>query len=310
MPKISVVIPVYNKANFIAETLNSVYEQTFTDYEILLINDGSTDGSLEILETFKKENTTVYSQENKGLSHARNTGISLAKAPLICLLDADDLWETSHLENIYSLSIKYPEATLYGTRYIDLFKNGILVLPKWNLETSENDFIVRDFFKSSLFQPIITPSSFGFKKNIISEIGGFNEDATYFEDADFFIRANLKFQLAYSTHPSVKYRFESENQVTHSPLHKEKIPDLTLYTKNNPTHKTLNTYVNLHLYFLCNHFKTEGAQEQFKELRKKVEVHSLNYKQRFLLDLPRFLLVILRRVKGKLLRKGHRITTF
>ncbi|MAW94133.1 MULTISPECIES: glycosyltransferase family 2 protein [unclassified Leeuwenhoekiella] len=309
-PKFSVVVPVYNKANFVKQTIQSVLDQDFTDYELVLVNDGSTDGSLQILKAFDAPNITLLDQENQGLCAARNAGIQAAKGEIIALLDADDLWEPEHLQNLFELSQNFPEASLYGTAYVELFQDAKPVPPKINLRTSEQQLLIEDFFEASLFQPLVPPSSFAFKKEVVESIGGFDTTVTYFEDVDFYIRANLKFRMAYATRATMHYRFESENQVTHSNLHEQRIADLSKYLEEHPDHKSLRNYIHRHWYFLCNHFKTEGAQKQYKLLRSKLDTRSLNPRQRLLLALPTPALRALRRFKSGLLKKGFRVTSF
>ena len=310
MIRFSVIIPVYNKANFVAQTIQSVLAQSFTDYEIILINDGSTDKSLQVLQTFNASNIRLINQENQGLSAARNKGIAAAKGKIIALLDADDLWEPQHLQSLYELSQKFPEAKLYGTAYVELFSDGTRVPPKINLKTAEPQLLIPDFFEASLFQPLVPPSSFAFQKNIIESTGGFDTQITCFEDVDFYIRAHLKFKMAYTTQATMLYRLESENQITKGRLHRKQMPNLQSYLDKNPNHKSLHTYIHRHWYFTCNYLKTEGAQEHFQAMRNKLDTRYLNPKQRLLLALPALLLRGLRSFKKRLLKKGFRVTSF
>ena len=117
MPKISVVIPLYNKGFIISETLNSVLAQTFTDFEIVIVNDGSTDNSFEIVSQYSDDRIRLYNQENKGVSKTRNAGIEYSKSELIAFLDADDYWHPNHLEELYQLYIDFPNCGLYANRY-------------------------------------------------------------------------------------------------------------------------------------------------------------------------------------------------
>jgi glycosyltransferase involved in cell wall biosynthesis len=98
MNKISVIIPAYNSEKTILATITSVQNQTFTDWEIIIINDGSTDNTLEVVEKIQDERIKIYSYENGGLSTARNRGITQAKGEFISFLDADDLWSPDKLE--------------------------------------------------------------------------------------------------------------------------------------------------------------------------------------------------------------------
>jgi glycosyltransferase involved in cell wall biosynthesis len=121
-PAVSVVIPAYNTAAFIGDTLSSVRNQTFQDYEIIVVNDGSPDtAGLEDAIAPYRDSIRYLVQENRGLSGARNTGIAAARADLIALVDSDDIWEPDYLEYQLAflrsrpdLAVVYPDATTFG----------------------------------------------------------------------------------------------------------------------------------------------------------------------------------------------------
>ena len=108
MPFLSVIIPLYNKESYIKNTLRSVLEQNFTDFEIIIVNDGSTDNSLEIVSSFKDERIQVIHQPNSGASSSRNKAIQSAKTQYIAFLDADDFWFPNHLEELVQLIQDFP----------------------------------------------------------------------------------------------------------------------------------------------------------------------------------------------------------
>ena len=116
-PRISVIIPIYNKENCILNTLNSVHNQTYTNFELIIIDGGSTDKSLEIIKDYNDTRLTIYAQTGKGVSSARNEGVSYAKGELIAFLDADDEWKPNYLQTIWELYQKYPDAGIYATAY-------------------------------------------------------------------------------------------------------------------------------------------------------------------------------------------------
>ena len=131
---ISIVIPLYNKAAVICRTMESVKQQIFSDFEILIVNDGSTDDSLSVLMDFLSENEAVFKnsvrlieQENKGVSAARNQGIKEARGEIIAFLDADDEWLPDYLKTIAFLVEKYPECDIFGTAYS--FKMNNMITP-------------------------------------------------------------------------------------------------------------------------------------------------------------------------------------
>src|SRR5262245_2597869 len=103
MPFFSVIIPLYNKENYIRNTLKCVLEQSFTDFEIIIVNDGSTDNGLKVVKEFTDSRIVIEEQTNKGVSAARNLGIEKAAGTMIALLDADDYWFPNHLEVLHAL---------------------------------------------------------------------------------------------------------------------------------------------------------------------------------------------------------------
>ena len=121
----SVVIPLYNKAENIANTLRSVLAQTFTNYEVIVVNDGSTDNSLEIVEAIKSERIKLFSISNGGAAIARNYGVQKASGNYIAFIDGDDLWYPFHLENLSNIINEFPEAKWMGTAYEILHNNRL-----------------------------------------------------------------------------------------------------------------------------------------------------------------------------------------
>jgi len=125
---ISVVIPLYNKEKSIVRTLESVKAQTFTDYECIIVNDGSTDSSAQVVEQWIKDNPhyalrfTLYTQPNGGVSSARNRGIQEAQGDYIAFLDGDDLWAPTYLEEVAKLIADYPDMGLYAMGYEEVNK--------------------------------------------------------------------------------------------------------------------------------------------------------------------------------------------
>ncbi len=122
--KYSVVIPLYNKEHYIAGTLRSVLTQTFPDYEVIVVDDGSTDNSLQACKTVQSDKIRIVQQANQGVSAARNTGIELAAGEYICFLDADDTWHPDYLQNIETIVQKYPQSDIFVTAYRIIYANG------------------------------------------------------------------------------------------------------------------------------------------------------------------------------------------
>lgn len=148
MTKISVIIPVYNTANYLDMCLDSVIAQTFVDLEILCINDGSTDNSASILEAYSKydKRIKVITQENKGLSGARNTGLDIAKGEYIAFVDSDDRISPFMLQHLYSTLTKSGSDFCFCELYGEDDKNGTFY--KWQIAP---DYEFRRFIKEKTF---------------------------------------------------------------------------------------------------------------------------------------------------------------
>ena len=114
---ISVIITLYNKANYIGRALNSVFSQTTPCQEIVVVDDGSTDRGVEVVQSFQDSRVRVIRQHNQGVNTARNQGIAAARGDLIALLDADDQWQPRFLETIVRLTQKFPQAGAFATNY-------------------------------------------------------------------------------------------------------------------------------------------------------------------------------------------------
>jgi glycosyltransferase involved in cell wall biosynthesis len=193
----SVVIPLYNKAEYIVKTLKSVLAQTCPDFEVLVIDDGSTDKSVEAVHSIEDDRIRLIRQENKGVSAARNRGIEEAKYELIALLDGDDWWASSYLEEMRVLIEKYPSVSLYSTRNA-LVCNGKIFPGEKIFENG----ITMDCFDCIQFgkeknRLSIHSSSVIFRKGIIKYSGLFDERIAFYEDYDFFLRIGVYSQLAY-----------------------------------------------------------------------------------------------------------------
>ncbi|MDV6168122.1 glycosyltransferase family 2 protein [Flavobacterium sp. DG1-102-2] len=306
MPFFSVVIPLYNKENFIAETLNSVLAQTFTDFEVIVVDDVSTDGSISVVEKIKDDRIRIIRHEkNKGLSASRNTGIKNADSEMIAFLDADDLWKEEFLESMAGLSKKYPQASMYASKYEEVY-NEVYV----EHDFSAQEGLVHDFFINNLNQTIYYPSSLCVKKEAFDVIGHYDESITFAEDLDFNIRAHLAVKMAYANRPLMIYRMASENQITHSGLKNRSITDFDKYEALYPARKDLKKYLDFHRYIMAKHYKLDANTQGYKKMLKGIDLSSLNYKQIVLLYAPAFILRAIKRIKGLLIKNGLNPTSY
>lgn len=196
-PSVTVVIPLYNKRAYIERSLRSVRAQGVGDCEIVVVDDGSTDGGGEVAAGLLTEGDQLIAQENSGVSAARNTGIDAARSDFIAFLDADDRWLPGHLQNLLKLRELFPDAGLYATGLRRQMPDGLCI------ETCvEGDRpVLLDGFASRRRIGLVSASSVGFAKDTVDAIGLFPEGVALGEDVDFFNRACIAGPLA--CHPDV-----------------------------------------------------------------------------------------------------------
>ena len=205
-PKVSVIIPVYNCELYIAEAIESVFNQTYTDYEIIVINDGSTDNTCQVLQPYMTKIRYFY-QENKGLSATRNQGIKMAKGELIALLDADDLFLCYKLQEQVAIFDSQPSIGLVqsGWRVVNEKGEKIQDVEPWH-KSPELDLV------SWLKWKATNPSGMMFRKEWLERVNGFNENLRRLEDFDIVIRLALAgCQATWFPKVAVCYRQHSGN---------------------------------------------------------------------------------------------------
>lgn len=211
----SVVIPLYNKENHIKRAIYSVLNQTYQNFELIVINDGSTDRSVEKVKEFSDSRIKLVEQKNKGVSAARNLGIKLSKNNYIAFLDADDAWEPCFLQVIKELIEKYPDAGAYCTSYKFVKNNkSVLIRKVFNDQPNTKDGLI-DYFKKSLKNPVITASSVVIPKKVFLDLGCFPEGIKRGEDQDMWIRIALKYPVAASNEICSIYYLNTENRSIH-----------------------------------------------------------------------------------------------
>jgi len=312
-PFFSIIIPLYNKEDYIQDTLDSVLNQTFKNFEIIIVNDGSTDSSLKKAKNALKDfnNLTIINQKNKGLSASRNIGISVSNGKVIALIDADDLWHKKFLESIHNLHLNHPDASFYGTDYLEKYSDKNILETKKNVDIrlKSKDFIVSDFFMANKFQPIICQSSIAFKKEV-SETISFDESIDYAEDVDFYLKSFTKFKLAYHYKPLVTILYNIPNQITNVGIKGKTLPDLDFYEKENPKNQSIKDYIDFKRYMYAIQYKLIGDKINYKNFTKNINYNNITLSQRVLLSSPLFLLKFFKQIKKMLLKQNIRVTSF
>ncbi|MBP7174325.1 MAG: glycosyltransferase [Cloacibacterium sp.] len=310
MPFFSIVIPLFNKENYIENTLKSIFNQEFTDYEVIVVNDCSTDKSPEKAKNMGNEKITIiHHNENKGLSAARNTGIRNSKAEYIAFLDADDVWKPSFLKTISEMILRFPDAEVFATNYEEIYPNQ-RILPKNKLKKNKEKYSIIPFFEYGTSQPVYIPSSVCVKKNVFEKTGYYDEEISYGEDIDFNIRLNLNHQLAYTPEALVEYTMYSENQITNTKLGNKGIPDFNKYEEYCSKKNKLKKYLDFNRYIFAKLYKVEKNEEKRKKIIQEISLKNLNIIQIILLYLPISILKKIQFLKMYFLRKGIKIATY
>lgn len=208
-PLISVVIPVYNRKTIILEAINSVLQQEPKNYEIIAVDDGSTDGTTDYLESLKLP-IQIIKKENGGISSARNVGIKIARGEYIAFLDSDDLWLVGILEAQVEYLKAHPNIPLvYTDQFIESNGKRLEKTRFQRANVSKKDkskFNLPGFVQ---FIPIHASSVMA-KKSLFDEVGMFNEDLQIHEDTEFWNRVSEKYNLGYIDKSLAIFRWEKD----------------------------------------------------------------------------------------------------
>ena len=207
IPRISVIIPAYNRANYLTEAINSVLSQTYRNFELIVVNDGSQDNTEEILKKYTGKIKYFY-QENNGVSSARNKGIDNSKGEFLCFLDSDDLWEKKKLEKQIDYFNKNVDVKICYTDEIWIRRGKRVNQMKKHKKHSGN------IFKMSLPLCIISASSVMIKKEVLSKVGFFDESFQVCEDYDLWLRISKEFQVGFIPEKLIIKRGGHEDQLS------------------------------------------------------------------------------------------------
>ena len=309
MPKFSVVISVYNKAPFIATTLDSVLAQTVQDFEIVLLNDGSTDDSESILKGYTNDpRVSLYSEENKGAAAGRNYVIQKAEGDYIALLDADDYWKPDYLEEHARLIKKYPNESVFATNS-EVISKGKTIQRGFSVPIDTDEDMVVDYFLASYLDSILHSSTTVIKREVFDEVGLYNPAIKSGQDTDLYVRLGLKYPVVFSPKVCVQY-LVIENSLFRSSKKLSHKPTFEAYEQFESGNPGLKKFLDLSRYSLCIIAKLEGNKEGFNRHYEKIDPAHLNKKQRFLLRQSQKNLKQLLKLKNSISQLGLRLSAF
>lgn len=285
--KFSIIVPLYNKELSIYKCVASVFAQSFADFELLIINDGSTDNSLEVLSRFSDPRMKIYNKRNSGVSSARNWGLELAKYEYIAFLDADDYWSSDYLLEMNDFINSKPNAAMWGCAYT--YVSSSLVKEQVAEDSIFCDY-VNDYFKYALSHGhLFHTSAVIVKKNNLSKSNiQFDLDLKKGEDLDFYFQIALKYQVAYLSKKLTFYNLLSENRVMKSSvaLSNRLIGKISKYDEFRSADRSLDEFISKYIVRCLPDIAFNYGNTSVNILKLKVSCDVLDFKSRILFCLP------------------------
>jgi glycosyltransferase involved in cell wall biosynthesis len=207
MPRVSIIIPTYNRRDLVREALASVQAQTYQDCELIVVDDGSTDGTAEVVQEFS--GVHYISQSNRGVSAARNRGVAYSTGAWLAFLDSDDLWQPRKLETQVAFFTTHPEVQICQTEELWL-RNGVRVNPHNKHRKTGGDIFAR-----SLERCLVSPSAVMLRRELFIRVGGFDESLPACEDYDLWLRIAAHTPIHLIEPPLVLKRGGHADQLSH-----------------------------------------------------------------------------------------------
>ena len=212
MPRVSVIIPTYNRRDFVREAIASVCAQTYRDFELIVVDDGSTDGTARIVEEFRQgraDSIQYIFQTNQGVSAARNHGVFRSSGELLAFLDSDDVWQPEKLATQIAFFNAQPTAQICQTQEVWL-RHGLRVNPRNKHRKSGGDIFLR-----SLELCLVSPSAVMMQWTLFERMGGFDEQLPACEDYDLWLRIAARLPVDLIALPLVIKRGGHADQLSH-----------------------------------------------------------------------------------------------
>lgn len=203
----SIIIPLYNKAAFIDYALQSILRQRHQNFEIIVVDDGSTDNGAYRVSAIQDQRIHLIQQLNAGVSCARNTGIECAKGELVCFLDADDWYHPLYLDTIVSMATRYSQVSFFATHF-RVFNEHDMPSETWELERNDDVLLIDDIYKHWLnFGAFFFTSTAAIRRELLITCQPcFPVGESMGEDLDLWYRLTEKTLLAYNPSPLAAYR--------------------------------------------------------------------------------------------------------
>lgn len=297
----SIIIPVFNKEKFIDKTLKSVLGQTYTDYEIIIINDGSTDNSETIIRTFQDDRIHYFSKVNQGVAIARNFGIDKAQGEYICFLDADDFWYPDFLKTMHFYIQKLPEQKVFACA-IEVETKNKSFSPNYSIAKKDN-FEIVNFFDASQKECVLWTSSVAIHKSVLATVGSFDPKIKKSEDTELWMRIGLQYPIVFIWRVLAKYVYD-ESSISRSwnyYFEPYTFNKYALLEKQNPK---LKRYIDLNRFSAVIKCHLTGNLKTANEIYSQIDLKNMSWKKSILMRLPASLLKSLIYFKNFLANNG------
>jgi len=270
-PQVSVIIPTYNRGWVIKEAIDSVLAQDYTEFELIVVDDGSTDHTSDVLDSYRND-IKVLSQKNKGVSAARNRGIAEASGKFIAFLDSDDLWLSQKLSVQIEFFNQTPDALICQTEEVWV-RNGLRVNPRKRHKKPSGMI-----FKPSLELCLVSPSAVMIQRNLIERVGEFDENLPACEDYDLWLRISCRFPVHLIDAPLIIKRGGHDDQLSsRAGLDKFRIKAIEKIIKSgllsNDQHRAAVNTLKKKCAIYSAGCRKRGREEEAKYYKKLAETY-------------------------------------
>ncbi len=306
-----VVIPLFNKETTIERCILSILKQDYDNYSILVIDDGSTDGSAARVNSITTDKIKLVQQPNAGVSAARNAGITTAIKEgynLVAFVDADDYWLPHHLTDLYHTAQSNPKAQIIATNYKYRVSDKKFSKTKFSTKHASKPEILKPFFKANYLNSIMTSSSIAM---VIDNDGMlfYNENLTHTEDTELLIRAGLSKLVAFYHEISVVIDLTAAQRSNKVPLSQQKVMDFDKYEKKTGDHPGLKKFLDINRFSMAIGHRMQSDIKNAAMYQHKIEPSNLTKKQQQLLTMSTRQLKALKKTQKILGNLGFRIRT-
>lgn len=305
---ISIVIPLYNKQESIVATLQSVLAQTYQNFEIVVVDDGSTDNSAQVVEDFinslpfrEGQGIGLIRKPNGGVCSARNRGIQEAKYDYIALLDGDDLWDEHYLEEQVKLIQDFPEAKMYGINFAEMSNGKLIRTLPTGLPEGYRGYVKNYFQMPGRISDLYCSSSVVIKKEVFDKVGYFDERIKYAEDSDMWFRIIATYPVVFYDKYMAFYRYDAENRalMNRRIMLRHYLPYYVDKYKSFQNNIRFYVWVNRWAANMIRRFYFSSKYNQLEDAKiaaNKLDYSVIPYKFRLLFNLPYKLAIVLNKL--------------